>query len=70
MNPKLKNSSLALSAAGLALLVVALLADAVAPSPRAETLVEQRGDSALQRAGRRIALPYFSFARGFRRIGG
>lgn len=82
MNRKLDNTLIALAASGLALTALALFATPVfAPTdgsglPAAAAAVvgdadpglgERRG-SALNRRG--LAMPYFSFARGVRRIGG
>ena len=70
MNRKLKNCSIALSAAGLALVALALAGDPVAATPRVDTMADQRERPTSRRAGRGLAMPYFSFARGIRRIGG
>ncbi|WP_132999887.1 hypothetical protein [Luteimonas arsenica] len=78
MNRKLKNCLIALSASGLAL-VAAILAggpvvEHVRPTaaPLAGTAVDADDQEAYRpRVDRRgLALPYFSFARGVRRIGG
>jgi len=77
MNRKLKNCLIALSASGLAL-VAAILAggpvEQVRPmaAPVAGTAIDADDQDAYRpRADRRgLALPYFSFARGVRRIGG
>ncbi|MBD7986678.1 hypothetical protein H9645_01375 [Luteimonas sp. Sa2BVA3] len=79
MNRKLDNSLIALTASGLALVAIALLAaPALDPAPvsGAAPAVESAPDAdAVERrsrtVGRRgLAMPYFSFARGVRRIGG
>ncbi len=79
MNRKLDNSLIALTASGLALVAIALLAAPAfdpAPVSGAAPAVESASDAdAVERRsrtlGRRgLAMPYFSFARGVRRIGG
>lgn len=79
MNRKLDNSLIALTASGLALVAIALLAAPAfdpAPVSGAAPAVESAPDAdAVERrsrtVGRRgLAMPYFSFARGVRRIGG
>lgn len=79
MNRKLDNSLIALTASGLALVAIALLASpALDPASGSDAgpAVESASDAdAVERrsrtVGRRgLAMPYFSFARGVRRIGG
>lgn len=76
MNRKLKNSLTALSA-GTLLLVAAILAGSPAGPALTDTPLavaeggSDKGGSSHSNANRRgLALPYFSFARGVRRIGG
>lgn len=83
MDRKLNNSLIALSSAGL-FLAVALLAGTPVGDPGSpgvagaqpteaarDDAAPARGDRRGIRAGRRgLALPYFSFAHGVRRIGG
>lgn len=73
MHRKLKNSLTALSASALvlaaALLAGAPLGQAALGGP--EAYADGGGGTAPSRMDRRgLALPYFSFARGVRRIGG
>jgi len=80
MNRKLDNTLIALAASGLALTAIALFATpAFAPSagaglPAAAAVgdadpgARERRGTTLNRRG--LAMPYFSFARGVRRIGG
>ncbi|GHD66734.1 hypothetical protein GCM10007164_05930 [Luteimonas padinae] len=81
MNRKLDNSLIALTASGLALVAIALIASPAfypAPGSRATPVpvVESAADADAgerrsRTVGRRgLAMPYFSFARGVRRIGG
>ncbi|MBJ6977755.1 hypothetical protein [Luteimonas sp. MC1895] len=80
MNRKLDNTLIALAASGLALTAIALFAtpgfaptdDAGLPAAAAvgdaDPGIRERRGTALNRRG--LAMPYFSFARGVRRIGG
>lgn len=78
MNRKLDNTLIALAASSLALSAIALFAAPEMPSPghgggravqASSTDAPVHGDrSMLNRRG--LAMPYFSFARGVRRIGG
>jgi hypothetical protein len=84
MDRKLNHSLIALSVAGLVLAAALLAGTPVArdgltggpaqDSPRASALDDTeaaRLDRRSARGGRRgLAMPYFSFARGMRRIGG
>lgn len=84
MNRKLDNTLIALAASGLALTAIALFATpAFAPSdgaglPAAAAAAAAVGDAepgirerrGTTRNRRGLAMPYFSFARGVRRIGG
>ena len=79
MNRKLDNSLIALTASGLALVAIAMLAapafDSASGSGAASTVESAADADAVERrsrtVGRRgLAMPYFSFARGVRRIGG
>lgn len=80
MNRKLDRSLIALTASGLALVAIALFAgpaggpldQGMAPASGSTTAADAEGEgrrpATLARRG--LAMPYFSFARGVRRIGG
>ena len=80
MNRKLVRSLIALSASVVVLAVLASAGDPLAPvdprSPAADSVaITGHGRSGLEPreakiARRGLAMPYFSFARGVRRIGG
>lgn len=77
MNRKLDNTLIALAASSLALAAIALFAAPGMPSTDdAGHAVQASSDAPSHGSGRPIlnrrglAMPYFSFARGVRRIGG
>ena len=84
MDRKLNHSLVALSASGLFLVAALLVANPVdqggqpspgdatasAPAPAADAGGTRPGGSGAVASRRGLALPYFSFARGMRRIGG
>lgn len=83
MDRKLRNSLTALSASGFFLAVALLAAAPLEPAGSPRGMLADTGTDAADEAGdegrvrrstrgahRGLALPYFSFARGLRRIGG
>ena len=79
MNRKLDHSLIALTAIGLGLVAIALFAtpaggpadEGMAPVVESTPAAEADGRGRRSRLGHRgLAMPYFSFARGVRRIGG